>query len=59
MLNPMGRSPEIISDGHSVGLRNVNARLALYFGKGSRLSLSGAPGMGACVRFEIPYRQQN
>ncbi|MCI9527161.1 MAG: hypothetical protein HFH37_09635 [Lachnospiraceae bacterium] len=59
MLNPMGRSPEIISDGHSVGLRNVNARLTLYFGKGSRLSLSGAPGMGACVRFEIPYRQQN
>lgn len=57
-LNSMERSPEIISDGHSVGLRNVNARLALYFGKGSRLSLSGAPGIGACVRFEIPYRLQ-
>lgn len=57
-LNTIEPSPEISCDGHSVGLRNVNARLALYFGKDSHLSLSGAPGTGACVRFEIPYRLQ-
>ncbi len=57
-LNSMGCSPNIISDGHSVGLKNVNARLALYFGRESCLTLCGAPGTGTCVSFAIPYRLQ-
>lgn len=57
-LNSMGCSPNIISDGHSVGLKNVNARLALYFGRESCLTLCGTPGTGTCVSFAIPYRLQ-
>ncbi len=58
ILHDTGHSPDIASDGHSVGLRNVNARLELYFGKESRLSISSAPGLETCVSFEIPYKQQ-
>ncbi len=47
----------ITSDGHSVGLRNVNARLELYFGSESRLTLTSIPGVETCVSFQIPYRQ--
>lgn len=56
LLHADGQSPDIASDGRSVGLRNVNARLELYFGKESRLSLSSSPGLETCVSFEIPYR---
>lgn len=58
MLHDSGHSPNIISDGRSVGLRNVNARLELYFGKESHLSLNSIPGLETCVSFEIPYKLQ-
>lgn len=47
-------SPVILSDGHSVGLKNVNARLELYFGKESRLTITSIPGKETCVFFSIP-----
>lgn len=54
MLHSAGNTPDIVSDGHSVGLKNVNARLELYFGKESRLSIASVPGRETCVSFEIP-----
>lgn len=54
MLHSAGNVPDIVSDGHSVGLKNVNARLALYFGKESCLSIASVPGKETCVSFEIP-----
>lgn len=47
-------SPGISSDGHSVGLKNVNTRLVLYFGKDSHLILNSLPGKGTFVSFSIP-----
>lgn len=35
------------------GLRNVNQRLRLYFGKRSGLSLESAPSEGTCYRIRI------
>lgn len=57
-LRTDGHSEDISSDGHSVGLKNVNTRLQLYFGEESRLSLTSASGLGTCVCFEIPYQLQ-
>lgn len=45
----------ISSDGHSVGLKNVNTRLELYFGKESRLTISSIYGKETCVSFRIPF----
>ena len=56
MLHSTGNAPDIVSDGHSVGLKNVNARLTLYFGKDSCLSITSVPGHGTCVSFEIPCK---
>ena len=53
-LHPDSPSPVILSDGHSVGLKNVNARLELYFGKESRLTITSIPGKETCVFFSIP-----
>ncbi|RKI41951.1 hypothetical protein D7V86_08355 [bacterium D16-51] len=55
-LHNTGHASDIASDGHSVGLKNVNTRLELYFGKESRLSVASIPGQETCVSFEIPYR---
>lgn len=55
MLHTDNNSADIASDGHSVGLRNVNARLELYFGKESCLSLASIPGQETSVSFEIPF----
>lgn len=57
-LRTAGHSEDISSDGHSVGLKNVNTRLQLYFGEESRLSLTSTPGLETCVCFEIPYQLQ-
>lgn len=57
-LRTAGHSEDISSDGHSVGLKNVNTRLQLYFGEESRLSLTSTPGLETCVCFEIPYHLQ-
>lgn len=54
-LHSAGNTSDIASDGHSVGLKNVNARLELYFGKESRLSITSIPGLETCVSFELPY----
>lgn len=56
ILHNTERTPDIVSDGHSVGLKNVNARLELYFGAESCLSISSIPEVETCVSFEIPYR---
>lgn len=48
-------TPDISSDGHSVGLKNVNTRLELYFGKDSRLTLTSIYGKETCVSFRIPF----
>lgn len=56
ILHHAGHTPDITSDGHSVGLKNVNARLELYFGKESCLSITSVPGLETCVSFEIPCR---
>lgn len=49
-------SASIASDGRSIGLRNVNTRLGLYFGNDSFLTLNSLPGKGTSVSFVIPYR---
>lgn len=55
-LQNNGQTPDITSNGHSVGLKNVNTRLELYFGRESRLSITSTPGFKTCVSFEIPYQ---
>lgn len=55
-LHSGGHTSDISSDGHSVGLKNVNARLELYFGRESRLFITSIPEEETCVSFEIPYR---
>lgn len=52
-------SSSVSSDGHSVGLKNVNIRLELYFGKESRLTLTSIPGTETCVSFYIPLLYKN
>ena len=56
ILHNTGHTSDIASNGHSVGLKNVNTRLELYFGQESRLSITSTPGLETCVSFEIPYR---
>lgn len=40
------------------GLRNVNQRLRLYFGKHSGLSLDSAPSQGTCYRIRIEKEEE-
>ena len=56
ILHNTGHTSDIASNGHSVGLKNVNTRLELYFGQESRLSIASTPGLETCVSFEIPYQ---
>ena len=56
ILHNTGHTSDIASNGHSVGLKNVNTRLELYFGQESRLSITSTPGLETCVSFEIPYQ---
>jgi two-component system LytT family sensor kinase len=37
-----------------IGLSNVRERIHVIYGAGGRVTLSGSPGRGACVRLEIP-----
>jgi two-component system LytT family sensor kinase len=37
-----------------IGLSNVHERLRVLYGASGRLTLTGAPGKGACARVEIP-----
>lgn len=52
-----GRS--ISTDGHSVGLKNVNARLLLYFGDFSRLKVDSRYGSYTTVSFSVPYQTKS
>lgn len=54
-LQSSSSSPDISSDGHSVGLKNVNTRLELYFGRESHLRITSIPGTETCVSFRLPY----
>lgn len=47
------RSKEIVI-GQNYGLRNVNLRLVLYYGKKSRLRIQSRPGYGTIIKFSIP-----
>jgi two-component system LytT family sensor kinase len=42
------------SDGHGIGLRNVNERLRVIYGANYRLRLESTPGQGTLARIEIP-----
>jgi sensor histidine kinase YesM len=37
-----------------IGLRNVNERLQVIYGKNYQLRLESLPGQGTCARVEIP-----
>ncbi len=38
----------------SIGIKNVERRMKLSFGDESKLEISGAPGVGTCVRLTFP-----
>jgi two-component system LytT family sensor kinase len=42
------------SDGHGIGLRNVNERLRVIYGANYKLHIDSTPGQGTLVRIEIP-----
>ncbi len=46
---------KITTDGHSVGLKNVNTRLILYFGNASRLKIESRPKEYTTISFCIPF----
>lgn len=48
-------SAPIPSDGHSVGLRNVNLRLQLFFGAAHHLTLTNQVPHGLGITFTVPY----
>lgn len=48
-------SEQISTDGHSVGLKNVNTRLILYFGNASCLKIESTYGAYTRISFSIPY----
>lgn len=49
---------EISTDGHSVGLKNINTRLILYFGESSHLTIESRHEKYTKVSFRIPYTQK-
>ncbi|MBO5303381.1 MAG: histidine kinase [Lachnospiraceae bacterium] len=52
----LSSTENITTDGHSVGLKNVNTRLILYFGNSARLSIDSRYQEYTTVSFCIPYR---
>ncbi len=51
----LSASEQIATDGHSVGLKNVNTRLSLYFGNSSRLKIESRYQEYTKISFCIPY----
>lgn len=51
------RSKEIVV-GQNYGLRNVNLRLILYYGKYSRLRIQSHPGSDTVIKFSIPLTRE-
>ena len=44
------------SDTHSIGLYNINQRIALFYGGGYYMKIESAPGQGTWVTLKIPKR---
>jgi len=55
LLSKLQSTESISTDGRSVGLKNVNERLILYFGTSSRLQLESRHGEYTKIAFHIPY----
>ena len=51
--------PEFTELGHrtnqSIGLKNINTRIELYYGKGYGLTAESKPDRGTLVRIKLPY----
>ncbi len=51
--------PEFTELGHrtnqSIGLKNINTRIELYYGKGYGLTAESKPNRGTLVRIKLPY----
>lgn len=51
--------PEFTELGHrtnqSIGLKNINTRIELYYGKGYGLTAESKPDHGTLVRIKLPY----
>lgn len=51
--------PEFKELGHrtsqSIGLKNINTRIELYYGKGYGLFAESKPGKGTLIRIKLPY----
>ena len=54
----LASAEEISTDGHSVGLKNINTRLILYFGEASHLTIESRHEEYTKVSFRIPYTQK-
>jgi len=54
LQNKLDGSEEIATDGHSVGLKNVNTRLILYFGEPARLNIESEENKYTKVSFRLP-----
>lgn len=54
----LASTEEISTDGHSVGLKNINTRLILYFGESSHLTIESRHEKYTKVSFRIPYTQK-
>jgi len=52
----LGAATQIASGNERVGLGNTRARLEALYGSQHRLELANAPGRGARVSLEIPFR---
>ncbi len=55
LTKSLNDTQSISTDGHSVGLKNVNTRLILYFGASSHLRIESVYGTRTRVTFRIPH----
>lgn len=53
----VGLAPMVVADRQGIGLRNATERLRQLYGNDHRFQLREAPGGGARVDVEIPYRR--
>ena len=53
--NKNNEIPPSTKIGGGVGLKNINERLILWYGKCSELNIQSSPGEGTIVSFWIPY----
>ena len=43
----------------SIGLKNINTRIELYYGKGYGLTVHSRPNRGTVIRIKLPYLNQS